>query len=1097
MKHSILQKVSSLLTAAALLTANTPLLQQSAANTASAAALAAPIQDFTLGAVKMTDAYSANAFALEYDYLMSFDNERLLAGFRDNAGLSTNGAKRYGGWENTLIAGHSVGHYLSALAQTYRNASLTDAQRDAVYKKITALVDGLRVCQQNSKGKSGFLWAATVIDRNNVEIQFDNVERSKTNIIEEAWVPWYTMHKLIAGLYDVYRYTGYEPAKEVNSALGDWVYNRTSRWDDNTHNKVLAIEYGGMNDCMYDLYSITGKETHAIAAHAFDETALHELVLSGRADALNGRHANTTIPKFLGALKRYMVLDGQQLGGKTVDASAYLAYAEAFWEMVTARHTYITGGNSEWEHFGKDHVLDAERTNCNCETCNSYNMLKLSRELFKITGDKKYMDYYEQTYYNSILSSQNPESGMTTYFQPMATGYFKVYSSPFDHFWCCTGSGMESFSKLGDTVYMTAGNMLYVNLYQSSVLDWHEQGVTIAQESTIPDGSTAVFTVNGNAALDLRFRIPDWIASAMTVKVNGEKYSYSTVDGYAQVSREFKNGDRIELTLPQEVIAYSLPDNANAYGFKYGPIVLSAELGKENMQTGSTGMWVTIPKEKLVSTENITINEENGSVGMFMMNIGDYLVKDADALRFTLKGTNTNLTFTPHYRQYQQRYGIYWKFFSSGNAAEEELPRAKTTVTDTVQPGYGQYENDTLHNMQDKNSVGVTDDSTYRYAEAGGWFTYRMAIDPAAEMTILQFTLRRADNGKTLRVQVGDAILYAEMLAYEGDADIYNVKLIVPAEVIERNAEELTVDGTDYTAISVRFSADIKTEASARVCDFIYMTAVKPLYKYDTALAYFVDCGDHDTTTVSGSDKFGLYNSLTEQLYGEDKATGMLWGLMDDSNDQYNGASKSKGLYTANTWPDEYNTADGRDKSASYRYTKNQYESGIDRHLDYAFALPDGTYRVEMGFSNPWNCSDRPSVYADYGTENQVLLAENIEVAENGSATAQADVTVKNGRLTLNVRTEDLAINLSYIKIAFVDVPYPPVAEEETTEPLPGDVNCDGAVKVGDVILLNRFLAEDTEAQISEQGMRNAECDGLDGINGNDATAILRILAGL
>ena len=215
-----------------------------------------------------------------------------------------------------------------------------------------------------------------------------------------------------------------------------------------------------MNDCIYDLYLISGKPNHATAAHIFDDTNLHEQILKGGANVLNGKHANTTIPKFLGALKRYIALNGKTLNGETVDATRSLQYAEAFWDMVVTHHTYITGGNSEWEHFGMDDILDKERTNCNCETCNSYNMLKLSRELFKITGDSKYMDFYEGTYYNSILSSQNPETGMTTYFQPMATGYFKVYSSRFDHFWCCTGSGMENFSKLGDTIYMHGDNTL-------------------------------------------------------------------------------------------------------------------------------------------------------------------------------------------------------------------------------------------------------------------------------------------------------------------------------------------------------------------------------------------------------------------------------------------------------------------------------------------------------------------------------------------------------------------------------------------------------------------------------------------------------------
>ncbi|MBR2085570.1 MAG: glycoside hydrolase family 127 protein, partial [Oscillospiraceae bacterium] len=609
------QKFAAALTSAAMLGsfgASLP-LQTSAADIG--------IEDFSKTQITMTDAYSTNAFEKEMDYLLAFDTNRLLAGFRENAGLNTFGAKRYGGWENTKIAGHCVGHYLSAIAQAYENPNVSAADKAELEKRMKLLCDGLLECQKSSKGKPGFVWAAKPNAGTGVETQFDMVEQGKTNIINEAWVPWYTMHKLIQGLVDVYNATGYGNAKTVASGLGDWTYNRAKGWNANTHRTVLSIEYGGMNDCLYELYAITGKDTHAVAAHYFDETNLHEAVLKGGRDVLNNKHANTTIPKFIGALKRYIVLDGKTVNGEKVDASKYLQYAEAFWDMVTTHHTYITGGNSEWEHFGKDDILNAERTNCNCETCNSYNMLKLSRELFKITHDPKYMDYYEQTYYNSILSSQNPETGMTTYFQPMATGYFKVYSDRWEKFWCCTGSGMESFTKLGDTIYMHEGNILYVNMYQSSSLNWADQNVTVVQESEIPVGDKSKFTIDGSGALEFRFRIPDWTAGTMTVDLNGTKYDYKTVDGYAQVKGDFKKGDVITLTIPEEVKAYNLPDDPAVYGFKYGPVVLSAELGKANMQTSSTGMWVTIPKDKVVNSETIKISKQGQSVTSFMSEI--------------------------------------------------------------------------------------------------------------------------------------------------------------------------------------------------------------------------------------------------------------------------------------------------------------------------------------------------------------------------------------------------------------------------------------------------------------------------------------------
>lgn len=920
-----------------------------------------------------------------------------------------------------------------------------DAQRKDLEGRMKTLIDGMRECQKNSKGKPGYIWAAGHPNSDNVEVQFDNVEQGKANIFDDAWVPWYTMHKIIAGIIDIYNATGYSTAKDLGSDLGDWVYNRCMTWDANKQRTVLSIEYGGMNDCMYDLYLITGKDNHAAAAHCFDETALHELILKGGANALNGRHANTTIPKFLGALKRYIALDGKTVNGEKIDASRYLQYAEAFWDMVTTHHTYITGGNSEWEHFGMDDILDKERTNCNCETCNSYNMLKLSRELYKITGDSKYMDFYENTYYNSILSSQNPETGMTTYFQPMATGYFKVYSSPFDHFWCCTGSGMESFTKLGDTIYMHSDDSLYVNLYQSSILNWKDKNVKITQESSIPEGDTSLFTIDGSGALDIRFRLPDWKAGAVTIKVNGTKYDYDVIDDYAKVTGNFQSGDTIELTIPEEVRAYALPDKKSVYGFKYGPIVLSAELGKQDMVTGSTGMWVTIPKEAITPTENIMLSKEGLSVGAFMMDINEHLVKDANSMKFKLKDTNTDLTFSPHYRQYQQRYGIYWNFVSNGTVIDD-LPRAKTVITDTVQPGYGQYENDNLHNMKEVNTQGITDDSTYRYAKNGGYFSYRMAIDETAPYTMLTVKFRRSDNGKTIRIKVGDTVLYAETLDYKGQDDVYDVKLIIPPEVIERNMKSITADGTDYNILDVTFTSNDNKD-SAKVCDFIYMSAVKPYYEFDSSIAYFVDCGDHDTTTLSGKDKMGYYNSLTEQVYGVDSVTGTEWGLIDDTADKYNGSSKSNGIYTANTWCDEANTADGRDKKSSFRYTKNQYENDIARHIDYGFTLPNGKYSVELSFSNPWSCSKNPTVYANYGKNNQSVIAEN---APTDGTSVSGIVTVNDGKLTVNMRSDDKAINVNYIIIRTL--------KKDPLEIVKHDVNMDGKFSIEDIDLLQQWI---------------------------------------
>ncbi|MBR2086826.1 MAG: dockerin type I repeat-containing protein, partial [Oscillospiraceae bacterium] len=400
------------------------------------------------------------------------------------------------------------------------------------------------------------------------------------------------------------------------------------------------------------------------------------------------------------------------------------------------------------------------------------------------------------------------------------------------------------------------------------------------------------------------------------------------------------------------------------------------------------------------------------------------------------------------YQQYQQRYGIYWKFVSNGTVIEEKLPRAKTSNSDTVQPGYGQYENDNLHNMIEYKSQGVTDDSTYRYATDGGWFTYTMAVDDTAPMTVLSFKVRKADDGKTLRVRVGDTVLFSQALKASADAkDVYDVKLLIPQDVMNRCVYAKSADGKDYKVIDVTFSSNDGDKESAKVCDFIYMTAVKPAYEYDSTTAYFVDCGDQNTSTLTGKDKLGLYNCVTEQLYGADEVTGAVWGLIDDATDQYNGSSKGGGIYTANTWCDESHAADGAAKNTSFRYTKNQYENSIDRHLDYAFALPNGSYSVEVAFADPWSCSKNPTVYANLGEADESVIAKNCAIGSAVKGTAK----VTNGKLTINVRSEDKAINLCYIIIKPEEVTANVTGQK-------GDVNLDGKVDVLDAVALQKYL---------------------------------------
>ncbi|MCR5585103.1 MAG: glycoside hydrolase family 127 protein [Lachnospiraceae bacterium] len=618
------------------------------------------IEAFELKDVVLTDDWLLNAEALEKEYLLSLDNERWLSGFRENAGLDTFGAMRYPGWEDSLIGGHAFGHWLSACAMMYDNPVTDREEKAALRKKIEYITDELKKCSDASKGKPGFLFSATLLDQNRPELQFDNVEQGKTDIFREAWVPWYTMHKILQGLIDVYRFMRNSAALELADSLGMWVYRRVTAWDDETRERTLRTEYGGMNDCLYQLYEITGKEEFAIAAHVFDEEALFEKVLSGDKDVLSGIHANTTIPKFIGALRRYMACNGHTIGGQKIDASDHLKYAESFFKMVLEKHTYITGGNSENEHFGPDRVLDKRRTNKNNETCNVHNMMKLASMLFMITGDVKYADFFENAYINSILASQNPVTGMTTYFQPMATGYFKVFSSRYENFWCCTGTGMENFSKLNYGIYYKKDNCIWTNMYFSSEVTYLDIGLTLIQDSSVLyGGNSSIELVCDEEVVHavLAFRIPDWAAGKMEIAIDGCEADYVIKNGYAEIERDWISGSVINITIPMEVKAYVLPDDPSVAGFKYGPVVLSADLGNKEMTETVTGVQVSVPEKKICACEEIGL-PEGISKEEFLNDIKSWMIETGD-MEFMIEGCDP--VFTPHYKKYNTRYGIYWK----------------------------------------------------------------------------------------------------------------------------------------------------------------------------------------------------------------------------------------------------------------------------------------------------------------------------------------------------------------------------------------------------------------------------------------------------
>ncbi len=618
------------------------------------------LQEFSLGQVQVTDAYYQNLFKKDLDYLVTTLNyDRLLAPFKavgqGKDPTSASGLNLYGGWEaaSSLIKGHSLGHHMSALAHGYQQALGTDA---TLASQLKAKIDYIVTQLQSAQASNGYLFATTTN-------QFDVVEGKAAG---NQWVPWYTMHKIVAGLVDIYKFEGNAAALSVASKLGDWIYARVSGWDAATRSRVLGIEYGGMNDCLYELYKYTKVANHLTAAHIFDETALFTDVAAGN-DALNGVHANMTIPKFLGALNRYQTLGASEM--------PYFTAADQFLSIVLKNHTYVTGGNSQDEHFRAAGKLDATRDNLNNESCNAYNMAKLGRELFKVTGDVKYADYYERVHINEVLSAMNPSTGMTTYFKPMGTGWFKAYGTPDSTFWCCNGTGTENYTKLGDSLYFHDATDLYVIGYVSSTLSWKERGLALTQTTDLPLTNRVTFAVTAAPAdaVTIKFRSPYWLAAcqSISVAVNGQAVTPVKSGGFVGVSQVWKAGDEIEVRLPMEVQVSRLSDNQNAVAFTYGPIVLSAGLGTAEMVTAphALTMMATTPAGVTVQ-DTIAINSGT-TIDSWLADIRTNLVQTPGKLEFKLKNTDSDakLTFTPQYQRYQDRYGIYFKLAGTVGAA--------------------------------------------------------------------------------------------------------------------------------------------------------------------------------------------------------------------------------------------------------------------------------------------------------------------------------------------------------------------------------------------------------------------------------------------
>ena len=674
---------------------------------------------FPLQHVRLLDGPFRDAMQRDQKYLLALDPDRLLHNFRVTAGLPSN-AKPLGGWEapDVELRGHSVGHYLSALALMY--ASTGDERLKSRGDLIVTELAKVQAAMPSRGFHPGYLSAFP-------EELIDRVDAR-----QKVWAPYYTLHKIMAGLLDMHELCGNAKALDVLAKQADWVKFRMDRLTREQQQAMLMTEHGGMTEVLANLYAVTGNPDHLRIARTFD----HESVLgplARRDDPLNGLHANTQIPKIIGAAREYEM---------TGDAR-YREAAAFFWERVALHRSYANGGHSDDESFFPPEEFSHHLGTSSSETCNTYNMLKLTRHLFSWTPSAQLMDFYERGLYNHILASQDPATGMMIYYCPFAPGAFRTYSTPDASFWCCVGTGMENHGKYPDTIYFQGDDTLWVNLFVASELTWRQKGLRVRQETRYPDqdSATLTFTADRPVQLAVNVRWPSWAVDGITLSVNGRP---EKVDGrpgsYATVARAWKSGDTLSVRLPMRLHTEPMPDNPNVLAILYGPVLLAGDLGKEGLDEARR-YGPSAPQVNRIAP--VTVPVLVSEADKLLPAVG--AVKDRP-LTFHTNGIGQprDVTLIPLARAADVRYNVYWTRYSPGEwdkkkveieAADRRRRALATATIDAVDPGSEDSEKD--HDLQQASSTQPFFEGHRGREARNGWFSYALKVVPDKPLTLV------------------------------------------------------------------------------------------------------------------------------------------------------------------------------------------------------------------------------------------------------------------------------------------------------------------------------------------------------------------------
>jgi DUF1680 family protein len=594
---------------------------------------------FDLQDVKLLDSRFRDNMVREQQWLLQISTTQLLHSFRTNAGIydANEGGyfdiQKLGGWESLdcELRGHSTGHILSGLALMYASTG------DVVYKqKADSIVSGLADVQ-------------TTLNQNGYLSAFPQELINRNMAGKKVWAPWYTLHKIFNGLIDQYLYSDNTQALDIVKGMSNWAYNKLKGVSNEQRALMLRNEFGGINESFYNLYSITGnKNDKWLAEFFYHNDALDPL--KKNSDILEKKHANTYIPKLLGLVRNYEI-EGNGDGNKI---------ASFFWNTVVNHHSFVTGSNSDKEKFFKPDNQSEHLTGYTGESCNVYNMLKLTKHLFSHTTDVKYADYYERALYNHILGQQDPQSGMISYFLPMLAGAHKVYSTPIQSFWCCVGTGFENQAKYGEGIYYHTNNSIYINLYIPSELNWKARKLSIKQESKFPQESAIEFTVNTAPLeeMEIKFRYPIWATNGCIVKINGKPLKVQQMPGsYISIKRKWKMGDKILIDFPMGLYLAATNDNPNKAAVMYGPLVLAGDVGNDGFKSPAPFSNPQLYNDYYTYNYNVpsgittSLTIDNAISNLIVPVIGE---------PNTFKVLKENITLRPLFDIHRSRYVVYW-----------------------------------------------------------------------------------------------------------------------------------------------------------------------------------------------------------------------------------------------------------------------------------------------------------------------------------------------------------------------------------------------------------------------------------------------------